>query len=140
MVHSRFIKPEEVEAIGKADKLTRTKAMKYWDYWYGKTDSDELGERDKRELIAKEKEEKESPFATKREPLEKVDKDDDSSLSKDVLIEQIQKLRKENALDDDAKFTEALGCNANFKLWHESELTKLKEKLEIYKPNWVTEP
>ena len=135
IIKSRYITKEEVAKIGDLKDLTKVNASRYISYWFG--DGVKVGERAGREMIAQEEEEKANPFAT---TLEKVDKDDDSSLSKDVLIEQIQKLRKENALDDDAKFTEALGCNANFKLWHESELTKLKEKLEIYKPNWVTEP
>ena len=134
IVDSQYITKEEVKKIGKADKLTKAQGIRYWDYWYGK--DEELGERDKREIEAKDKEG--SPFATKREPTEKVDPKDDASLAKDILIEKINKLRKENALDDDEQFTKTIGCNTKFNLWTEKELTKLKEKLEVYKPNWVT--
>jgi len=135
MVDSKYITKKEVENIGKADKLTKAQGIKYWDYWYGK--EEELGERDKRELAAKEKEG--NPFVTERQPIKKRDPKDESSLNKDVLIEKIQSLRKENHLEDDKKFMTELGCNAKFDRWSEKELIKLKEKLEMYKPNWITE-
>ena len=135
IVDSDYITKEEVDNIGKPENLTKARAFKMWGYWFGNDGT--MGERDKRELEAQEKEG--SPFITEKEPIEKVDKNDDSSLTKDLLIEKINKLRKENALEDDAKFTKELGCNAKFNLWTEKELTKLKEKLEIWKPNWVTE-
>ena len=133
IVDSQYIKKAEKDNIGKAQDLTKIQASKYWEYWYGK--EGELGERDKRELAAKQKEQENNPFATKREPLEKRDPKDDASLTKDLLIEKINKLRKDNYLEDDEKFGEALGCNAKFELWTEGELTKLKEKLEIYRPS-----
>lgn len=131
MLDSQYIKKGEVKNIGKAQDLTKANAIKYYDYWYG-----EDGERNKRELEAKEKEG--SPFATKREPIEKRDPKDDTSLTKDLLIEEINKLRKAKHLEDDEKFSEAFECNANFELWTEKELNSLKEKLEMWKPNWVT--
>jgi len=137
MVDSQYITKEEIKSIGKADKLTKANAIRYWDYWYGS--KEKLGERDKRELAAKEKEVKEgNPFVTKRHPLEKRDPNDTTPLDKQVLIDDIQQLRKDNSLEDDEKFSEALGCNTKFKLWTEKELTGLKEKLKTYKPNWVT--
>ena len=135
IIKSRYITEKEVKNIGDLNTLTKVNANKYISYWFGNDGT--MGERDKRELEAQEKEG--SPFITEKEPIEKVDKNDDSSLSKDLLIEKINKLRKENALEDDAKFTKELGCNAKFNLWTEKELTKLKERLEIYKPPWVTE-
>ncbi|GAH09132.1 unnamed protein product, partial [marine sediment metagenome] len=133
MVDSQYIKKEEVKNIGKADKLTKAQGIKYWDFWYGK--EGEIGERDKREIEAKGKEQEGNPLIGERQPLERRDKDDNGSLNKDLLIEKIQELRKKNYLEDDEKFGEALGCNAKFKLWTEKELTKLKEKLEIYRPS-----
>jgi len=151
IINSRYIEKDELEKIGgkesesfeeariialeNINQITKVNANRYISYWFG--DGVKVGERAERELIAKEEEEQ-NPFATERQPLEKVDKNDDTSLTKDVLIDKINKLRKENSLEDDAKFTKELGYNTNFKLWNEKELTKLKEKLEIYKPNWMT--
>jgi len=137
IIDSQYLTKEERDGIGEPENLTKSRAMAMWERWYGK--EGEMGERDKRELEAKEKEQKESPFVTKRNPIEKRDPKDDASLAKDVLIEKIQDLRKKSHLQDDEKFSEALdGCNTNFALWTEKELTKLKEKLEMWKPNWVT--
>lgn len=134
IVDSQYITEEETKNIGEWQNLTKAQGIKYYEYWYGK--EGELGERDKRELAAKEKL---SPFSTGRQPIETRDPKDDASLGKDLLIEKINKLRKDNHLEDEAKFKKAFdGCNTNFKLWTEKELTKLKEKLEMWKPDWVT--
>jgi len=148
IIKSRYIKKDELEKIGgkesesleeariialeNINQITKVNANRYISYWFG--DGVKVGERAERELTAKEKEEEQNPFATERQPLEKVDKNDDTSLTKDVLIDKINKLRKENVLEDDAKFTKELGYNTNFKLWTEKELIGLKEKLEIYNP------
>lgn len=137
IIKSRYITKKEVENIGDLNVLTKDNASKYISYWFG--DDAKLGERDKREITANEKKEKESPFVTKSEPIEKRDPKDNASLAKDLIIEKIQKLRKDNVLEDDAKFTKEFECNTRFELWSEKELTKLKEKLEIWKPSWVTE-
>ena len=136
IIKSRYITEPEVKNIGDLNLLTKVNANKYISYWFGNDGT--LGERDKRELSAKAKEEA-SPFISGREPIEKQDPNDDASLNKDLLIEAINKMRKTYGLMDAEKFMETIGCNANFNLWHESELIKLKEKLEIYKPNWVRE-
>jgi len=129
MVDSQYIKKDEVKNMIKADKLTKAQGIKYWDYWYGK--DEELGERDKRELAAKEKD---NPFVTARQPIEKRDPEDDASLNKDLLLEKIQRLRKKQYLTDDTKFAEAMECNANFDRWTEKDLERLIEKLEMYNP------
>ena len=48
------MKKEEKDNIGKAQDLTKANGIRYYEFWYGK--EGELGERDKRELAAKEKE------------------------------------------------------------------------------------
>lgn len=136
IIKSRYITEPEVKNIGDLNTLTKVNANKYISYWFGNDGT--LGERDKRELSAKAKEEA-SPFISEREPIEKQDPNDDASLNKDLLIEAINKMRKTYGLMDAEKFMETIGCNTKFKLWNESELTKLKEKLEIYRPNWVKE-
>ncbi|MHA1420447.1 MAG: hypothetical protein ACTSPO_16140, partial [Candidatus Heimdallarchaeaceae archaeon] len=59
------------------------------------------------------------------------------TITKDVLIDDIQALRKKLFLEDDAKFTKAIGYNTNFKNWTEKELGKLKDILKDWKPDWV---
>ena len=136
IIKSRYITKKEVENIGDLNVLTKDNASKYISYWFG--DEAKLGERDKRELAANEKKEKENPFVTKSEPIEKGDPKDNASLAKDLIIEKIQKLRKDNVLEDDAKFTKEFECNTRFELWSEKELGNLKEKLEIWRPDWIT--
>ena len=133
MVDSRYIKEGEVKNIGEWQDLTKAQAIRYWNYWYGK--EEEVGERDKRELEAKEKEG--NPFVTKEQPLEK--KDPKSNLTKDVLIDDIQAKRKELFLEDDAKFKKEMGYNTDFEAWTEKDLTKLKNLLKDWKPSWITE-
>lgn len=135
IVDSRYIKKGEKDSIGKAQDLTKANAIRYYEYWYGK--EGEMGERDKRELTAKEKEG--SPFVTEREPVEKIDPKDDTSLTKDVLINDIQELRKKLFLEDDTKFKKELGYNTNFEKWTEKELIKVKNLLKDWKPSWITE-
>jgi len=131
IVDSQYITEEEVKNIGEAQDLTKANAIRYWEYWYGKEGS---GERDKREA----KEKGKSPFLTKREPLEKRDPKDDTSLAKNVLIDDIKALRKTLFLEDDAKFTKELGYNTNFEKWTEKELANMKKLLKDWKPDWIT--
>ena len=153
MLKSRYIKKEELEkisgeesesleeartkALENINKITKVNANRYISYWFG--DGVKVGERAGREIAAQEKEAKQNPFITGREPIEKRDPNDSASLTKDLLIEKINKLRKENSLEDDTKFKKELGYNTNFEKWTEKELINLKEKLEIWKPNWVRE-
>ena len=132
MVDSQYIKEGEVKNIGEWQSLTKANGIRYWDYWYGK--EGEMGERDKRELEAKDKEG--NPFVTEREPVEKRDPKS-NSLTKDVLIDDIQALRKKLFLDDDVKFKKEIGYNTNFDKWTEKELKKVKDILKDWKPSWV---
>lgn len=133
IIDSQYLTEKEKEGIGDWQVLTKTRAIAMWEAWYGK--EGELGERDKRELAAKEKE---SPFATKRDKIETRDPKDDASLAKDLIVEKINDMRKTYGLLDEKKFMEAFGCNAKFERWTEKELNILKEKLEMWKPDWVT--
>ena len=137
IVDSQYLTKEEAEGIGKPEDLTKSRAFAMWEKWYGK--EGELGERDRREMTANEKKQKDNPFVTKREPIEKRDPKNKNSLAKDIVIDEINELRKTYGLTDDKKFMLEFGCNAKFNLWTEKELGKLKEKLKMYKPPWVTE-
>jgi len=133
MVDSRYITEKEKEGIGDWKDLTKSRAFKMFEKWYGTKET--LGVRDKRELEAKDKEQ--NPFLTERRPLETKDPNDGTPLTKDVLIDDIQALRKKLFLEDDVKFTKALGYNTNFEAWTEKELKKVRDLLKDWKPNWV---
>jgi len=133
IIDSQYMTKEEKEGIGDWKDLTKSRAFKMLEKWYGTKET--LGIRDKRELEAKDK----NPFLTERKPLEKRDPNNNTPLTKDVLIDDIQALRKKLFLEDDAKFTEKIGFNTNFEKWTEKELSKLKALLKDWKPSWVTE-
>jgi len=130
IIKSKYITEKEIKNIGDLVTLTKDNASKYISYWFGK--DEEVGERAKREIVAKDKEG--NPFVTERQPIEKRDPKDDASLAKDLLLEKIKALRKDQHLEDDTKFAEAMECNANFDRWTEKDLNRLKERLEMYNP------
>ena len=152
IIKSRYIKKEELDSIsGKEsktleearvmaleniNKITKVNADRYISYWFG--NGEKIGERAERELIAKAEEEEEaSPFITERNPIQKNDPNDDTSLTKDLLIEVIQKQRKELHLEDDEKFEKTIGYNPDLKQLTEEKLLKLKNLLKDWKPEWV---
>jgi len=157
IIKSRYIKKEELDnisgkesktleearvmALENINKITKVNADRYISYWFG--NGEKIGERAERELIAKAEEEEEaevveeSPFVTERNPIQKNDPNDDTSLTKDLLIEVIQKQRKELHLEDDEKFEKTIGYNPDLKQLTEEKLLKLKNLLKDWKPEWV---
>jgi len=152
IIKSRYIKKEELDnisgkesktleearvmALENINKITKVNADRYISYWFG--NGEKIGERAERELIAKAEEEEEaSPFITERNPIQKNDPNDDTSLTKDLLIEVIQKQRKELHLEDDEKFEKTIGYNPDLKQLTEEKLLKLKNLLKDWKPEWV---
>ena len=134
IVKSRYITKKEVKNIGDLDLLTKENASKYISYWFG--DKEKMGERDKRELTEKE----ENPLIVdESKPVTKNDPKDESSLIKDLLIETINKQRKELHLEDDEKFKKEIGYNPKLEELTEEKLLKLKELLKDWKPTWITE-
>jgi len=128
MIESRYITKEEIREIGSPDKLSLEKASEKLGWWWGV--GEEIGERDAREIIAKDQGEV-------QEPLVKGDK---TSLVKDILVDKIYALRRENFLNDDEKFDKEIGYNPKIEELTEKELEKLKEILEHYHPaNWDEE-
>ena len=134
IVKSRYITEKEVKNIGDLNLLTKENASKYISYWFG--DKEKMGERDKRELTEKE----ENPLIVdESKPVTKNDPNDESSLIKDLLIETINKQRKELHLEDDEKFKKEIGYNPKLEELTEEKLLKLKELLKDWKPAWITE-
>lgn len=130
IVESRFIEPEEIEEIGDPKDLSVEEASKWLSFWWGVKGSGEKGERFKREINAKNKEPIKEHLK-KEEPLVKGDK---TSLLKDVLVDQVYALRRENFLTDDEKFWDEIGYNPILEELTEKDLTKLKEILQHYHP------
>ena len=128
MIESRFITKEEIREIGSPEKLSVEKASEKLSWWWGI--GDEVGERAKRE-IDKQDEEPIKKHLEKEEPLIKGDK---TSLMKDILVEEVYALRRENFLNDDEKFWDEMGYNPIIEELSEKELTKLKEVLQHYHP------
>ena len=135
IIDSQYMTEEEKEGIGDWKDLTKSRAFKMLEKWYGTKET--LGERDKRELEAKNKEQ--NPFLAERQPLEKKNPNNTTPLTKDVLIDEIQALRKKLFLEDDAKFKKEMGFNTNFNMWTEKELKRVKDLLRDWKPSWVNE-
>ena len=130
---SQYITKEEKEGIGDWQKLTKARAFKMYEKWYGTKET--MGERDKRELAEKE----DNPLIEESKPIVKKDIDDTSSLVKDLLVEAIYKQRKELHLEDGKKFKKEIGYNPKLEELTEEKLLKLKELLRDWRPDWVKE-
>lgn len=133
IIESRFITKEEIREIGSPEKLSVEKASGWLAFWWG--EGDEIGARAIREIDAKEKEEetqdKIKESLSKKGPLVKGD---GSSLNKDILVDEVYALRRENFLNDDEKFEKEMGYNPTLEELTEKELEKLKEILTHYHP------
>jgi len=123
IIESRYITKAEIREIGSPDKLSVEVASDWLGLWWGV--GDEVGERAKRELDAQNK--KDSKIETRVEG-------DKSSLAKDILVDEVNALRRENFLIDDERFEKEMGYNPTLEELTEKELTKLKEILQHYHP------
>jgi len=130
MIESRYITKQEIRDIGSPDKLSVESASEWLGMWWGV--GEEIGERDKRE-IENPRDEKGNPISEikESEPLVKGDK---TSMAKDILVDEVYALRRENFLSDDVKFKKEIGYNPKIEELTEEELTKLKEILKYYHP------
>jgi len=134
MIESRFITKEEIREIGSPEKLSVEKASEWLSLWWGV--GDEVGERAKREIDAQDKE----PIKKHLEKNEPLIKGDKTSLMKDILVEEVYALRRENFLSDDEKWEDEMGYNPIIEELSEEDLTKLKEILQHYHPKeWAKE-
>jgi len=142
MIESRFITKEEIREIGSPEKLSVEKASEWLSLWWGV--GDEIGERTKREIEAQgQEEEPREVVDSVKESLSKkksIVKGNETSLAKDILVDEVSALRRENFLSDDEKFEKDMGYSSNLKELSEKDLLKLKEILKHYSPkNWDKE-
>jgi len=121
MINSSKSTTEEKKEWNKLliNGITFEEASKKIGWWLGDNKKGIEGERDKREKSGKAKEEK----ATGKGKI-------------DLLIEEINSLRHENFLDNDADFYKALGLNKKLEEHTEKELTTILGKLKGYIPDY----
>ena len=123
IIESRYMTKPEIREIGDPNKLSLEDATEWLLWWWGP--DKKTGERKKRE--------KENPIDDIKESGGLV-KGDKTSLVKDVLIDDINALRRENFLSDDVKFKEELGYNPELEELTEKELKTLKDLLKNFHP------
>ena len=127
MIESRYIEKEEIREIGDPKKLSVEEASKWLGFWWGDiSDPEDIGARKQREI--------DNPRDENGKPVGALIKGDKTSLTKDILIDAVNALRRENYLVDDEKFEKEMGYNPKLENLTEKELTKLKEILEHYNP------
>lgn len=139
MIESRFITKEEIREIGSPEKLAVGRASVLLSWWWGI--DDEIGERAKRGIEAQGKEEEPREVVdTVKESLSKKEsilKGKETSVTKDILIDEVSALRRENFLSDDEKFKEEMGYNPHLEELSEKDLILIKEVLKHWHPkNW----
>ncbi|GAG64707.1 unnamed protein product, partial [marine sediment metagenome] len=87
---------------------------------------DDIGARKQREI--------DNPRDKNGKPVNALVKGDKTSIAKDVLVDEIYALRRENRLNDNEKFKEVMGYNPKIEELTEAECTKLKGLLKNYVP------
>jgi hypothetical protein len=142
MIESRFIHKEEIREIGSPEKLSVEKASEWLSLWWGI--GDEIGERAKREIEAQgQEDEPREVVDSVKESLSKKEsilKGDKTSVTKDILIDEVAALRRENLLNDDEKFEKEMGYSSNLKELSEKDLLIIKDILKHWHPkNWDKE-
>ena len=128
IIESRYIETPEIKEIGDPKKLSVEEAGEWITFWWGEEGNPEdIGARKQREL--------DNPRDDKGNPLNALVKGDETSLTKDILIDEVNALRRENRLNDDEKFQKEMGYNPATEELTEEELKKLKELLKHYHPS-----
>jgi len=127
IIESRYIEKHEIKEIGDPKKLSVEKAGEWITFWWGdQSDPEDIGTRKQRE--------KDNPRDENGKPVGALVKGDKTSLAKDVLIDDINALRRENYLNDDIKFEKEMGYTPKLENLTEEELSKLKGLLKLYNP------
>ena len=127
MIDSRYITTEEIKEIGDPKKLSVEEAGEWITFWWGEEGNPEdIGARKQREI--------DNPRDENGKPVGALVKGDKTSVAKDILVDEIYALRRENRLNDDDKFKEVMGYNPKIEELTEAECTKLKGLLKNYVP------
>ena len=127
MIESRYIETHEIEEIGDPKKLSIDKASEWINFWLGESgNTEDIGERQKREL--------DNPRDSKGVPLNSLVKGNETSLAKDILVDEVNALRRKCRLNDDEKFKKEIGYSPKIESLTEKDLTKVKEILKGYAP------
>ena len=127
IIESRYIETEEIKEIGDPKKLSVEKASEWIEFWWGEEGNPEdIGARKQREI--------DNPRDENGRPVNALVKGDKTSLVKDILVDKIYALRRENRLNDDDKFKEVMGYNPKIEELTEAECLKLKGLLKNYIP------
>ena len=130
IIESRYITKPEIREIGDPKKLSLEDATEWLLWWWGP--DKKSGERKKREI--ENPRDTEGNLISELEGRETLIKGDKTSLVKDILVDEIYALRRENFLNDNEKFGNEIGYNPIIEELSEKELTKLKEILKHYNP------
>ena len=126
-IDSRYIETEEIKKIGDPKKLSLEKASEWIEFWWGEEGNPEdIGARKQREI--------DNPRDENGNLVNALVKGDKTSVAKDVLVDEIYALRRENRLNDDKKFVKAFGYNPKIEELTEGECLKLKDLLKRYIP------
>ena len=133
MIDSRYIDKEEIKKIGDPKKLSVEAAHEWIEFWWGEEGNPEdIGARKQREV--------DNPRDKNGKPVDALIKGDKTSLTKDILVDEVYALRRENRLNNDDKFRDEIGYNPILEELTEKDLAKLKEILQHYHPkDWDEE-
>ena len=127
MIDSRYIETIEIKKIGDPKKLSVEAASEWIEFWWGEEGNPEdIGARKQREI--------DNPRDENGIPVNALVKGDKGSLVKEVLVDEINALRRENRLNDDEKFKKEMGYNPKIEELTEAECLKLKALLKNYVP------
>ncbi len=127
IIESRYIETDEIKRIGDPKKLSVEAANEWIEFWWGEEGNPEdIGARKQREI--------DNPRNENGKPVDALVQGDKPSLVKEVLVDEVNALRRENRLNDDAKFKKEIGYNPKIEELTEAELTKLKGILKRFVP------
>jgi len=127
IIESRYIEKHEIKEIGDPKSLSVEKASEWIEFWWGEQGNpDDIGARKQREI--------DNPRDENGKLVNALVKGDKTSLVKDILIDDINALRRENFLSDDVKFEKEMGYTPKLENLTEEELSKLKGLLKHYNP------
>ena len=125
-IDSRYIETEEIKKIGDPKKMSVDAASAWIEFWWGEQGTEDIGARKQREI--------DNPRDKNGKPVNALVKGDKTSIAKDILVDEVNALRRENRLNDDEKFKKEIGYNPKIEELTEAELTKLKGILKRYIP------